>query len=76
MRLRYPVEYSIVVDWDEFEELTNYILYNALELGNLNQSSFIFTEPAFIPKQNKAKLAELVFEKFEIGQMMTINHQY
>ena len=76
LRLRYPVEYSIVVDWDEFEELTNYILYNALELGNLNQSSFIFTEPAFIPKQNKAKLAELVFEKFEIGQMMTINHQY
>ena len=74
--LRYPIEYSIVVDWDEFEELTNYILFNALELDNLPQTSFMFTEPAFIPKQNKARLAEIVFEKFEIGQMMTINHQY
>lgn len=76
MNLRYPIEYGIVVDWEEFEELGQYILYNALELEDLSQTPFIFTEPVFNPKANRNKLAELAFEKFNIGYMLSISQAY
>jgi actin-related protein len=73
LNLRYPIEYGCVVDWDEFEELYQYILFNALEIEeDVSGTSLIFTEPVFTPKANRNKLAELVFENFGFHQMMSI----
>lgn len=74
--LRYPIEYGIVVDWNEFEELFNFMMYNALEFEDISNASVIFTEPVFNPKDNKLKHAELAFERFGIERMMLISQAY
>eukprot|EP01091_Cochliopodium_minus_P016795 TRINITY_DN6395_c0_g1_i1.p1 TRINITY_DN6395_c0_g1~~TRINITY_DN6395_c0_g1_i1.p1 ORF type:complete len:315 (-),score=83.26 TRINITY_DN6395_c0_g1_i1:24-968(-) len=67
LSIKYPVETGIVSDWDLAEQLWSYT-FEKLEVDPENRKVFL-TEPPNNPKENKEKMAEIIFEKFLAGNL-------
>ena len=60
-----PIQRGEVVDWDKFETLMHYLLYNQIEVVPEDMSVLI-TETPLSSKKNRSKISELLFEKFNV----------
>ena len=67
-----PIQRGEVVDWDKFETLMHYLLYNEIEVVPEDMSVLI-TEIPLSSKKNRAKLSELLFEKFNVQKVHVAN---
>ena len=61
-----------VVDWDKFETLMHYLLYNQIEVVPEDMSVLI-TETPLSSKKNRSKISELLFEKFNVQKCHIAN---
>ncbi|MHA1686632.1 MAG: actin, cytoplasmic 2 [Candidatus Heimdallarchaeaceae archaeon] len=68
LKLVYPVEHGQVQDWDAMERIWHYTFYNDLRV-NPNERPVLLTEPPLNKNQNKEKMAELMFETFNVPAM-------
>jgi actin-related protein len=67
-----PVQRGKVVDWDKFETLMHYLLYNQIEVVP-EEMSVLVTEPPLSSKENRATLSEMLFEKFNVEKCHMAN---
>ena len=67
-----PIQRGEVVDWDKFETLMHYLLYNQIEVVPEDMSVLI-TEMPLSSKKNRAKISELLFEKFNVQKCHIAN---
>ena len=67
-----PVQRGEVVDWEKFETLMHYLLYNQIEVVP-EEMSVLITETPLTSKENRAKLAEMLFEKFNVEKCHIAN---
>ena len=67
-----PIQKGEVVDWDKFETLMHYLLYNQIEVVPEDMSVLI-TETPLASKKNRAKISELLFEKFNVQKCHIAN---
>ena len=67
-----PIQRGEVVDWDKFETLMHYLLYNQIEVVP-EEMSVLVTETPLSLKENRAKTAELLFEKFNVEKCHIAN---
>ena len=67
-----PIQRGEVVDWDKFETLMHYLLYNQIEVVPEDMSVLI-TETPLSSKKNRAKISELLFEKFTVQKCHIAN---
>ena len=65
LRLHYPVEHGQVKDWEAMENIWHYTFYNDLRV-NPNEHATMLTEPPLNNKRNKERMAELMFETFNV----------
>ncbi|MHA1407301.1 MAG: actin, cytoplasmic 2 [Candidatus Heimdallarchaeaceae archaeon] len=65
LRLVYPIEHGQVQDWQAMESIWHYTFYNDLRL-NPNEHPIMLTEPPLNDNKNKEKMAELMFETFNV----------
>ncbi len=65
LELNWPVERSIVHDWDAWEKLISYTYYNALGI-HPDERPVLLTEAPFSPRRNREKRAEIMFETFDV----------
>ncbi|OQS04115.1 actin [Thraustotheca clavata] len=63
LQISYPVENGIVKNWDDMEKLWDYTFHERLGV-NTNDMKIMLTEPPLNPKQNREKLTEVMFEKY------------
>jgi actin beta/gamma 1 len=68
LKLVYPVEHGQVQDWDAMERIWHYTFYNDLRV-NPNEHPVLLTEPPINKNQNKDKMAELMFDTFNVPAM-------
>lgn len=68
LKLQYPMEHGQVKDWQAMERIWHYIYYNDLRV-NPNEHPVMLTEPPLNDKKNKEKMAELMFEQFNVPAM-------
>lgn len=68
LKLVYPVEHGQVQDWDAMERIWHYTFYNDLRV-NPNEHPILLTEPPLNKNQNKEKMAELMFDTFNVPAM-------
>ncbi|MCG3221992.1 MAG: actin family protein [Candidatus Heimdallarchaeota archaeon] len=68
LKLVYPVEHGQVQDWDAMERIWHYTFYNDLRV-NPNEHPVLLTEPPLNKNQNKEKMAELMFDTFNVPAM-------
>jgi actin-related protein len=67
-----PIQRGEVVDWDKFETLMHYLLYTEIEVVPEDMSVLV-TETPLSSKDNRAKTAELLFEKFNVEKCHIAN---
>ena len=61
-----PMENGLVKDWDLFDCMLNYTLNLFWAHADAAELPFLFTEAAWAPAEDRKKLAELIFEKYQI----------
>lgn len=72
MNFTNPIRQGEIVDWDKFENMMHYLLYNELKIVP-EELSILITEPPLNPKETRAKLAETLFETFNIERIHIAN---
>jgi actin-related protein 2 len=71
LEITYPIAEGIVTDWDDMIALWDYTFHTKMQLPqDLSQHSILITEAARNPKKNRAKMAEIMFEKFGFGNVL------
>jgi len=81
LECNYPVENGIIKDWDDMEKLWSYTFYDTMQI-NPAEHKVLLTEPPMNPKENRQKLARVMFEKYgfdgisiSIQAMLTLTAQ-
>lgn len=72
MNYQSPVVNGEISDWDKYETLLHYLFFEDLKLIP-EESSLLFSECPINPSKNKSKLAELLFETFNIQRIHIAN---
>ena len=67
-----PIQRGEVTDWDKFETLMHYLLYTEIEVVP-EEMSILVTETPLCSKENRAKMSELLFEKFNVEKCHIAN---
>jgi len=65
LRMRSPIEYGVITNWDEMEKIWHFIFERELRVKPEDQP-VILTETAMNPKINREKMAQIMFEKFNV----------
>jgi actin beta/gamma 1 len=72
MDFYHPVVKGEIVDWNKYETLFHHLLYNELKVVP-EEISVLITESPLNPKKNRAKLAETLFETFNVQKIHIAN---
>ena len=65
LKLMYPLEHGSVRDWDAMEKIWHYTFHNDLRV-NPADHPVLLTEPPLNPDSNRQKMAEIMFQTFNI----------
>lgn len=65
LQLVWPLEHAIVTDWDAWEKLMYHLYYKELGVNPQNQPILV-TEAPLSPKDNRIRMAEILFETFGV----------
>jgi actin beta/gamma 1 len=68
LKLVYPIAHGIVNDWDAMEKIWHYTFHNDLRV-NPNEHPVLLTEAPLNPAKNREKMAEIMFETFNVPAM-------
>ena len=70
----YPVDNGIIKNWNDMEQLWRYTFHNKLGISLDNSGKLepkdmriMLTEAPMNPKQNRQKMAEILFEQFDFS---------
>jgi len=72
MNFNYPVKKGEIVDWDKYETLLHYLFYTELKVVP-EEISILITESPLNPKKNRSKMAEILFETFNVEKIHIAN---
>lgn len=61
-----PLEHGIVKNWDDMLLLWDYTFNEKLKVDPAGRK-VLLTEPPMNPKRNREKMAEVMFENFQVG---------
>ena len=65
MRLVWPVRHGIITDWKSWEKIITHIFYKELRV-NPQEYPVLLTEAPLQPKENRIRMAEILFETFGV----------
>lgn len=66
LNVDYPVVNGIIRNWEDIEHLWNYTFYERMQIDP-KEYKVLLTEPPGNPTDNRKKLVERMFEKYEFG---------
>lgn len=66
LELRYPLEHGVVSNWDDMEKIWEYIFFEGLPDVDSENHPVLLTEAPLNPLKNRERMAEIMFEKFEV----------
>jgi actin-related protein len=72
MNFNAPIQRGQISDWDKFETLMHYLLYNKMKVVP-EEISVLITESPISSTENKKKLSEILFETFNVQKIHIAN---
>ena len=72
MNFNSPIQRGNIEDWDKFETLFHYLLYDKMKVVP-EEVSVLITEEPLSTKENRAKLSEILFETFNVEKIHIAN---
>ena len=70
--LNYPIEYGIINNWDDIEKIWGNIFTNELRVDPI-EHNIILTESPMNIKENREKMAQILFETFKVPGLFIAN---
>merc|ERR1712048_502730 len=68
LKLTYPIEHGIVTNWEDMEKIWHHTFNNELRI-NIEERGVLLTEAPLNPKKNREKMAQIMFEAFNVPKM-------
>ena len=65
LNIKYPMKRAVVKDWESLEKIWSHIFINELKVDP-KEHNLLITQPIKNIKENKEKIAEIMFESFNI----------
>ena len=72
LKLQYPIENGIITNWDNMEKIWESIFTNELNV-NPKEHSILLSEVPLNSNQNREKMAEIMFENFNVPALYVEN---
>ncbi|KAJ6233678.1 actin-10-related [Anaeramoeba flamelloides] len=72
LNLSYPIERGVVTNWGDMEKIWNYTFSDALKVDP-DQYPILLTDKKLNPPKNREKMAEIMFEKYNVPSMYIEN---
>lgn len=66
LNIRYPIEHGIVTDWNDMEQIWNYVYSNDQLHAAYEDHPVLLTEAPLNPRRNRIKAAEIFFETYNV----------
>ncbi|XP_053436738.1 actin-related protein T1-like [Nycticebus coucang] len=73
LSLHYPIERGLVTGWDDMEKLWKHLFEWELGVKPCDQP-VLMTEPSLNPRETRERLAEMMFENFNVPAFYLSNH--
>jgi len=71
LKLNYPIEHD-VVNWDDMEKIWGHVFTNELRVDPF-EHNVMLTEHPMNPKENREKMAQIMFETFNVPGLYIAN---
>lgn len=65
LNINNPIENGVVNNWDDIENIWKYIFENELKINPI-EYNILLTETPMNPKENREKMAQIMFETFNV----------
>lgn len=65
LAIKLPVKHGIITDWDMMSKIWHHTFYNELSVDP-SDHPVLLTETSMNPKENRERMIELMFEKFNV----------
>ena len=65
LKLNYPIEHGVVNNWDDMEKIWGQVFTNELRVDPV-EYNVMSTEAPMNPKENREKMAQIMFETFNV----------
>ncbi|KAG4300614.1 hypothetical protein PCANB_003089 [Pneumocystis canis] len=70
LKIKYPIEHGIVVDWDDMERIWQFIYTEELKTVS-EEHPVLLTEAPLNPRTNRDQAAQIFFETFNVPALFT-----
>lgn len=67
LNLSLPIEWGLINNWNDMEQIWNYIFKDELKQPSKN-ATVLLTEPSLNPTENREKTTQIMFENFEVSK--------
>ena len=72
LKLNYPINHGIINNWNDMEKIWHHALFNGLKVPP-EDYNIMLTEPILNPKENRGKMAEIMFETYNVSGLYIEN---
>jgi len=69
LSVRYPIAHGKVEDWSDMEKVWHHCFYSVLRVEPKEVQGCLLTEAPLQPKENREKMAEIMFETFQVKNL-------